>query len=115
MQEDLMEQSLPSGEHFTSIAHTTIDNSDFVFAGTNGGNLYQVRQSSVFDLNSNPNVKLKANHSRLSGHNRLWYTLGLEVQFGSLVPRPCPAFCRLQYPLFRTASDGKLGRTWERG
>ena len=71
VQEDLMEQSLPSGEHFTSIAHATIDNSDFVFAGTNGGNLYQVRQSSLFNFNSNPNVKLKAKHSRLSGHSRL--------------------------------------------
>ena len=49
VQEDLMEQSLSSGEHFTSIAHTTLDSSDFVFAGTNGGNLYQVRQSSMFE------------------------------------------------------------------
>ena len=52
-----MEQSLPSGEHFTSIAHITLDNSNFVFAGTNGGKLYQVRQSSVFDLNSYLNLK----------------------------------------------------------
>ena len=56
VQEDLMEQSLPPGEHFTSIAHTTLDNSDFVFAGTNGGNLYQVGQSSVFDLKNNPSL-----------------------------------------------------------
>ena len=82
VREAFMEQSLPSGEHFTSIAHITLDSSDFVFAGTNGGNLYQVRRSLVFDLSSNPNVKLKANHSRLSGHSRLWYTLNLEVQFG---------------------------------
>ena len=54
VQEDLLEQSLPSGEHFTSIAHTTLDNSDFVFAGTNGGNLYQVRQSSVFNFKPRP-------------------------------------------------------------
>ena len=58
VQVDLMEQSLPSGEHFTSIAHTTLDNSDFVFAGTKGGNLYQVRQSSVFDLKSNPSLSV---------------------------------------------------------
>ena len=54
VQEDLLEQSLSSGEHFTSIAHTTVDNSDFVFAGTNGGNLYQVRQSSGFNFKPRP-------------------------------------------------------------
>ena len=30
----------------------------------------------------------------------------------SLISRPCPAFCRLQYS---TASDEKLGGGWERG
>jgi len=39
---------------------------------------------------------------------------------GSLVPRPRPAFRRLQYgkagsALFHTANDGKLGGAWERG
>ena len=35
----------------------------------------------------------------------------------SLVPRPRPAFRRLQYgkALYRTNSDGKLGGAWERG
>ena len=36
----------------------------------------------------------------------------------SLIPSPRPAFCHLQYgkvDLFRTASDGKLGGTWEWG
>ena len=71
IREALMEQSLPSGEHFTSIAHTTLDNSNFLFAGTNGGKLYQVRQSSVLDLNSNPKIccefKAQLWHSKLSG------------------------------------------------
>ena len=34
----------------------------------------------------------------------------------SLVPRPRPAFRRLQYgKAYRTNSDGKLGGAWERG
>ena len=40
----------------------------------------------------------------------------VDREISSLVPRPRPAFRRLQYgPLNCTASDGKLGRTWERG
>ena len=34
-------------------------------------------------------------------------------QWASLVPRPRPAFRRLQYG--RTGCDGKLGGAWERG
>ena len=50
---------------------------------------------------------------------------GLPPHTPSLVPRPCPAFLRLQYGkageglvsflMFRTASDEKLGGAWERG
>ena len=63
VQEALLERSLPSGEHFTSIVHTTLDNSNFVFAGTNGGNLYQVwskQQSYKYVVN------LKASCSTLN-------------------------------------------------
>ena len=43
------------------------------------------------------------------------YTAGTTAMWGhcSLVPRPRPAFRRLQYD--HTNSDGKLGGAWERG
>ena len=84
MQEPLMEQSLPSGEHFTSITHTTLDNSHFVFAGTNSGKLYQVRQGSSFDLITNlvlimTVVKVNFN-SKLSRVNILGVQFRLECK-----------------------------------
>ena len=52
---------------------------------------------------------------RKKSGEKLHYALLPQVNFGSLVPRLSPCANEKSKPLFRTASDGKLGGAWERG